>query len=1115
MSNDKIYWKGPEELSKDPGYMKTVEAEFPAEIPMEEFLGDSNAMNSGSTSRRDFLRFAGFSIAAATLAACESPVVKTIPYVTKPDNVTPGVASYYASTYYDGQLYGSLLVKSREGRPIYIKGNKQYGIGGGALHPRITASVLPLYDGQRLQKPTMGGKESSWKSVDDAIMNDLNAVIASGKSVRILSSTVISPSTKEVIDAFLQKLSGGKITAAEGNNGADTASVEMSVTESTGDVNRQFEWIQYDAISYNGLRESNRRSFGKNIIPDYDFSKAKTVVGINADFLGNWLLANEYAAAYTKSRNPKNEWISKHFQFETNLSITGSNADVRVPIKPSQEGWIAAALYQQVTGKSVPGLSVPSDLLSKTKDAAEYLKANIGSSLVVAGSNDPNVQCIVNALNVDLGNYSSTINLNNPVMLFNGNDKEVEDLIDEMSKGTVGALLIYGCNPIYSLPKDKKFADALKNVGLTVSFAGYADETASKCKYVTPDHHYLEAWNDYNPKMDHYAIAQPLIRPLYKTAAWQESLLVWAGLAQRGGNNSTVYYDRIRANWLKYGFPMQTKYSTFEEYWNFNVHNGVNTIPVIAASKPEMINDVLTDAGKGISEVKGGSWEAIFYQKIGMGDGAQANNPWLQELPDPISRVTWDNYVTMAPSDMEDMKLNMLIAQEYPASVVKVKFDNGEIELPVYPSPGQAPKTIGIALGYGRGENQEAIGKSAYLTGQYGDYEMENGKKMTIGKNVFAQAKFNKGFINYSSLNVSVNGTGKTYPLASTQTSHTLMERDSVLRETTWGIYKAGVKANSKEEFNPEHTVSYYGKEKPVKDVDLWEKHPIENIGHRWVMSIDLNSCTGCGNCVIACHSENNVPVVGKDEVRRSRDMHWLRIDRYYSSDMTKEIAAEKGIGAISMYGQMEKPQANPQVVFQPMLCHHCNHAPCETVCPVLATTHSKEGLNQMTYNRCIGTRYCANNCPYKVRRFNWFNYTDYKKFKNVNPTMDETQRWVLNPDVTVRTRGVMEKCSFCVQRIQEGKLKAKKESRKLVDGDVHTACSESCSTNAISFGDWNDTDSSIRKQSTDLRAYMALEEVGVKPNVYYMVKVRNNPDKPSKKKAHHAEETKEEKHES
>lgn len=1110
MSNKKIYWKGPEELTKDPNYMKTVANEFAENLPMEEFLGDAKSMANSSTSRRDFLKFTGFSLAAATLAACESPVVKTIPYVNKPEEVTPGVATWYASTYYDGQLFGSILVKSREGRPIFIKGNKQFGLAGGALHPRITASVLPLYDEARLQGPTISGKEKSWKTVDGEIEAELNKIASGGGNIRILSNTITSPSTLDVIGRVIDKLSGVKTSEAV------VEPTPVAVEPGTTNVcdapvsNAKIKHIQYDSISYFAMRQANCKSFGKAVIPDYNFAKAKTIVAINADFLGNWLMTNENTVGYLVNRKAENDWMSKHFQFESTLSLTGSNSDVRVSIKPSQEGLIAAALYQHVTGKSIA--NVPAAWLEKTKAAGAELLAKKGESLVIAGANDESVQTIVNAINFELGNYNSTINLNNPVNMFNGNDKEVEALLAEMEAGSVAALLIYGCNPAYSLPKELKFSENLKKVALSVSFASYADETASLCKYVCPDHHYLEAWNDHNPKMNHYSLQQPLIRPLYKTAPWQESLLAWSGLAPRV-KDSKVFYDIIVSNWEKYGFPMQKEYLVFSDYWNHELHNGSGEMPAAPASAPLANNGDVTAAGKAVEGWKGGEWEAIYYQKIGMGDGSQANNPWLQELPDPISRVTWDNYVTMAPEDMNDLKLNTLIAQEYPASVVKVTLGKGTVELPVYPSPGQARKTIGIALGYGRGANDEKIGRSAFQTGEYGDYLMENNKKVAIGKNVFHHTSFNNGFLTYNALNAAVAATGNTYPLASTQTSHTLMDRDSILRETTWDTFKKG----TKEDYNEEHTVMYYNKgEKSIKDIDLWTAHPIEHVGHRWVMTIDLNSCIGCGNCIIACHSENNVSVVGKDEVRRSRDMHWMRIDRYYSSDMTKERAAAEGKGTIGAYAEMEVPSENPQVLFMPLMCQHCNHAPCETVCPVLATTHSKEGLNQMAYNRCIGTRYCANNCPYKVRRFNWFNYQDYKKFKHTNPASDETARWVLNPDVTVRSRGVMEKCSFCVQRIQEGKLKTKKEGRKLVDGDVTSACSEGCPTNAIHFGDWNDTESMVRKESQTDRAYMALEEVGVEPNVYYMVKVRNVEGEAPKKQKHHeghGEEKKEEHH--
>jgi molybdopterin-containing oxidoreductase family iron-sulfur binding subunit len=485
---------------------------------------------------------------------------------------------------------------------------------------------------------------------------------------------------------------------------------------------------------------------------------------------------------------------------------------------------------------------------------------------------------------------------------------------------------------------------------------------------------------------------------------------------------------------------------------------------------------------------KTGEVEVVLYQKAGIGTGNQANNPWLQELPDPVSKVTWDNYITMNLGTMEANGYNMTIDQEHGASLATVTVGDKSMELPVYPSPGQAPGTIGIALGYGRGANGENIGKSAFQTKEYGGYETDaDGNKLAIGKNAFVFAS-GMQFAQAASI-TKVEGV---YPIATTQIHHTVMGRNSIVKETTLNGYKT----LDKQAYNADHKlmkIDENGKhvKADIEEFDLWDAHPVENIGHRWGMTIDLSSCIGCGSCLVACQSENNVPVVGKDEVRRGREMHWLRIDRYYSSDEEATVGQRKDADTFS-YSKAERAAANPKVVHQPMMCHHCNHAPCETVCPVAATTHSNEGLNQMTYNRCIGTRYCANNCPYKVRRFNWFNYPSYKKFGEVNPAQDDLGRMVLNPDVTVRTRGVMEKCSFCVQKIQAGKLVAKKEMRPVVDGDVTTACSDSCPTNAITVGDWNDKDSAIRKSSEDKRAYQALEEIGVKPNIWYKVKVRN-----------------------
>ncbi|TAL58590.1 MAG: 4Fe-4S dicluster domain-containing protein, partial [Bacteroidetes bacterium] len=470
---------------------------------------------------------------------------------------------------------------------------------------------------------------------------------------------------------------------------------------------------------------------------------------------------------------------------------------------------------------------------------------------------------------------------------------------------------------------------------------------------------------------------------------------------------------------------------------------------------------------------KGGDVELVLYEKTGMGIGNQSNNPWLQELPDPISKCTWDNYITMNPTDMKN-KYSLLERGNYNGDMVELTVGGIKITAPVFPQPGQAIGTIGLALGYGR----TSAGKVA------------NG----VGVNAYQFLQWKNGTIQNFVSGVSVSeATGGKHEFACTQTHHTMMGREAIVTETNLETYNN----KPKEEWNPSVLIPVRDKEghhhkATTQEVNLWDSH--DKPGFRWGLSLDLNSCIGCGSCVISCSAENNVPVVGKTEVRNTREMHWMRIDRYYSSDMTKEKAKEENTGVIDMYREMESASENPRVVFQPVMCQHCNHAPCETVCPVLATTHSTEGVNQMIYNRCIGTRYCANNCPYKVRRFNWFQYDSNAQFADVNPATwaNELGRMVLNPDVVVRSRGVMEKCTLCVQRVQEGKLTAKKLERKLMDGEIQTACQQSCPTNAITFGDLNNKETEISKQFADDRRYLLLEEVGVQPNVFYLTKVRN-----------------------
>lgn len=1056
----KKYWKGLEELNNSPEFVQNVNKEFTEQIPVDEFLGDNNLSVNNGTNRRDFLKFLGFSVAAASLASCETPVNKAIPYLNKPEEITPGVANWYASTYFDGRDYAALLVKTREGRPIKITGNSLSKVTNGATNARIQASVLSLYDSSRLTGPVANGKASAWSKVDKEIGGKLDAISSKGGAIRILSSTIISPSTIAAISDFTAKYPTTK-------------------------------HVTYDAVSFAAITNANAQTFGKGVVPTYLFENAQVIVSIGADFLANWI--EDYSMAYAKNRKVSREKsaMSKHYQFESNLSLTGANADERIPVKVSEQAKVAVNLYNAVA-KIVGVTTLPSSELASEAligKAAKDLVANKGKSLVVSGSNDTNVQLIINEINTLIGSYGKTIDLENPSYLNQSNDKAFAELCSDMASGKIDALITYNTNPVYTAPASLKFAEAYNKVGLRISFADRADETASLANFICPDHHYLESWNDFNPRKAHYSLAQPTISPLFAavnsgTRQAQKTLLKWSG-------NTNDYHSYIQKVWSENLFPKQGKYMNFTEFWNNSLHDGAIEVgkgpdmltaadngseASVADSKTttedkptETVN--LKEAARAINVVKTEGFELALYEKVAIGNGNQANNPWLQELPDPISKITWDNYVTMSPVEMKEKGYNLMERQDREASVVNVTVNGHTIELPIVPQPGQAPGTIGIAVGYGR----DKAGKLSTQTGS------------VVGKNAFPFVQVENGTLIYAALNVKIENANKTTEIAGTQVHHTLMGRE-IVKETNLENYKKDPKSGNADEM----LVTHSGVKKAVT-IDLWDEH--EKLGHRWGMTIDLNSCIGCGSCVVSCTAENNVAVVGKEQVMKTREMHWLRIDRYYSSDMNKEVAKEDGVGSIDMYLDMENPSAaNPKVVFQPMMCQHCNAAPCENVCPVLATNHSSDGLNQMTYNRCVGTRYCANNCPFKVRRFNWFNYNEKPEF-SFNPTQDDLGRMVLNPDVVVRSRGVMEKCSMCVQRIQGGKLEAKKAERKLVDGDVNTACAEACPTNAILFGDLNDADSAIsilRKQEEKERNYFILEELGIKPSVSYLTKVRN-----------------------
>ncbi len=1015
----KKYWKGVEELKNDIGFVKNANREFNLD----------DIENDPSVQRRDFLKVLGFGMAAVSLAACDAPVRKAIPYLNKPESIEPGIPNWYASTYAEGGDYCSILVKTREGRPIKIEGNKMSSITKGGVSARVHASVLSLYDNEKLKAPQKGSSEIKWEDLDKEVM----AGLAKGGNIRIVSNTILSPTTKKVIADFTTKYPSAKL-------------------------------VTYDANSASGLIQANAESFGQAVVPSYDFSKASVIVGINADFLGTWISPVTFSKQWAETRklsSGKNgkKSMSRHYQFETGMTISGASADYRGMMKPSQEGAVVAAIYNKVAaalgGKSISASAVE---VSNIDKCAKDLVAAKGSALVVSGSNDPAVQTIVNALNSLLGSYGSTIDLGTPVNYRQGNDADMNAFINEVKSGSVSSV-IFMSNPVYDHARGTELGEALSKVALSVSVADRADETASKCKYIAPAPHYLESWNDAEPKQGFYSLTQPTISLIFNTRQTQSSLLTWAG-----ANND--YQAYLKSNW--------TKNILSGKSWVQALHDGVYEPNENATASGAAFNGNVDVAAAAIAKTKGTGIEVGIYESVSIGTGMQANNPWLQEMPDPISKVTWENAIAISQKTATEQG----IAQ---GDWAKVTVAGKSIELPVLIQPGQALGTISIALGYGR----TAAGKAG-----------------NTGANVYPWIANGQFWAN----DAKIEKTKDNYTLAQTQTQNTIMGRTAVVQESVLGEYVKDVKAGR---YEPKIETSE-GEKSPYQ-ITLWNGHEKKN--HSWGMIIDLNSCTGCGSCLVSCQAENNVSVVGKAEVARAREMHWIRIDRYYSSEMDHDAAlAEKGM--ISGYKALENAAENPEVVFQPMMCQHCSNAPCETVCPVLATTHSSEGLNQMTYNRCIGTRYCANNCPYKVRRFNWFKYFENDNFDyHMN---NDLGRMVLNPDVTVRSRGVIEKCSMCVQRIQSGKLTAKKERRRPIDGEIETACSQSCPTNAITFGDMLDPETAISKMletEKEGRAFNVLEEINVKPQLSYLTKIRNKDGivkatthEKAEHKEHHAE---------
>jgi len=1015
MASNKKYWKSVEELDTKSSIVDTLKQnEFVEEIPTDEFLGNKEALETSSTTRRDFLKYVGFTTAAASLAACEGPVVKSIPYVIKPDDIIPGVAEYYATTMADGFDFANILVKVREGRPIKIEPNKE---ANGSTNARVQASVLSLYDSLRLKGPKANSSEISWADADSQIISKLNEVKDAGLPIAVLTGTCASPSTKKLVN---------------------------KLNETFGNVSH----VVYDAVSESAALDAFEAMYGTRALPDYNLEKADVIVSIGADFLGDWQ-GGGFDAGYAKGRVPQNGKMSRHIQFESNMTLTGANADKRIMLKPSEQNLALIKLYNAVVkGISTKEASPLNDAILK---AASQIKKAGSKAIVVTGIQDKNAQLLALAINNAI--QSEVIDVVATRNVRKGNDAEVAQLVADMNAGKIGAIIINNSNPVYTLPNASEFVEGLSKVKLSVAFSMQDNETANAVQYALATPHYLESWGDVVIKKGQYSLMQPTIKPLFNTRQFQDALLIWTG-------STATYYDFLKETWNTDVLGGQS--------WNQALHDGVFTTEV--PEQEIVLNEVDINAvGSELAKVKGSDFELSLYTKTGLGDGQMANNPWLQELPDPITRTSWDNYLTMSKADAEAIGvINHNVANgALNGSLVELSVNGISEVLPVLIQPGQAKGSLGLALGYGRKQGLKA--------------------EMQTGKNGY---QFYKGFNNHQS-EVTLKLVEGEHEFACVQLHNTLMGRGDIIKETTIDDYN---NVDSKE-WNVVPVVSLDHQEVEATTVDLWESFD-RSVGHHFNLSIDLNACTGCGACVVACHAENNVPVVGKEEIRKSRDMHWLRIDRYYSheedfaGDNEKKEAGKGVIGYKDTMAELEDPSENPSVAFQPVMCQHCNHAPCETVCPVAATSHGRQGQNHMAYNRCVGTRYCANNCPYKVRRFNWFNYPNNSEFDyNMN---DDLGKMVLNPDVTVRSRGVMEKCSMCVQMTQATILKAKKEGRPVNTNEFETACSNACSTGAMVFGDVNKQEDTVASLVEDKRAYHLLEHVGTKPNVVYHVKVRN-----------------------
>jgi MoCo/4Fe-4S cofactor protein with predicted Tat translocation signal len=1017
------FWRTLEERAEDPAFVEQLYNEFPSQV---ETIADP-------VQRRTFLKLMGASLALAGAGACtRQPLEKIVPYVRQPEDVIPGRPLYYATAMTVAGVASGLLVESHEGRPTKVEGNPDHPDNLGATDVFAQAAILDLYDPDRARAVTNLGEIRPWPSFLAALRNALaGQAPLEGANFRILTETVSSPTLAAQIRDTLTRYPKAR-------------------------------WYQWDAAGTDNARAGARLAFGEYVSARYAVAQADVIVSLDADFLSCGPGSLTYARDFASRRRPEQaDRMNRLYAVETMPTSTGSRADHRLAVKPGDVETVARQLA------STLGVTPASGIVGNESEramrwiaaVAKELQTHRGASLVIAGDTQPPaVHALAHAINQTLGNAGRTVLYSEPIEAEPTEHLQaLRDLVGEMTAGSVDILVIVGGNPVYTAPADLDFAGALGKVPLRIHLSPSVDETSTLCHWHIPEAHFLESWSDTRGFDGSVSIVQPLIAPLYGGRSAHEVIGAMSETPEK------TPYDWVREHWMGRQKSSPTAQGTrgpqgsksaqgsqgapgsqgaqgaddadpaFEKEWRKWLHDGI--VPDSAAPrKTPALAAGLAASLPPASGGEAGTIEIAFRHDPAVLDGRFANNGWLQELPKPITKLTWDNAVLVSPATAERLAGGEAVRVamsggergRVDATVVELRFRGRAIRGPLFPVAGHPDDCVTVHLGYGRWRAGN-VGTDA----GFNAYAIRPSDAQWIGRGI------------------EVVRTSDKRPLACTQYHH-LMEGRGMVRVAT------------RDEFVKDPHIVHEGQHVPPRTLTLHPEYAYE--GYKWGMAIDVNACIGCNACVVGCQAENNVPVVGKEQVLKGREMHWLRVDSYYR-------------------GSAE----NPETYFQPVPCMHCENAPCEVVCPVAATVHSHEGLNDMVYNRCVGTRYCSNNCPYKVRRFNYHLYQDWE-----TPSL----RLGRNPDVTVRSRGVMEKCTYCVQRINEAKIESEKAGRRVQDGEIRTACQQACPTQAIVFGDLNDASSRVAQLQSAQRNYALLAELNTRPRTTYLAAVRNvNPE--------------------